>query len=158
MCSKRWALVFLALSFSAGLAAGAAAQTSPEAEALGPLSPFEVEGYYRIRWGHQDEFLALFQKNHWPVLQAGIEAGAILEVGVARPHFHAAEKSRWDFRVTIVWRNALVATSSGGEATAEIVKRLFPDQEAFAREERRRFELIEEHTDVPVVAVDTAAW
>jgi hypothetical protein len=52
----------------------------------------------------------------------------------------------------------MVATSSGGEATREIVERLYPDQEKFLIEERRRFELIEEHTDVPVAAVDTSGW
>jgi hypothetical protein len=142
-----------------GLSAGAGAQTSPEeGGALGPLMPFTVEGYYKIKWGHQEEFLSLFKKNHWPVLKAGIDAGAILEVSVAKPHFHATEESRWDLRVTIIWRNPIVATSSGGEATDAVVKRLFPDQEKFSREERRRFELIEEHTDIPVLAVDTSIW
>jgi hypothetical protein len=131
---------------------------APAASALGPVVPFTVEGYYRITWGHQEEFLELFRRNHWPVLEAGIESGAIIEVSVSKPHFHASEERRWDLRVTIVWRNAMVATSSGGEATREIVERLYPDQEKFLIEERRRFELIEEHTDVPVAAVDTSGW
>ena len=31
--------------------------------------PFAVEYYYKARWGFAEEFLALFRKNHWPVLQ-----------------------------------------------------------------------------------------
>ena len=92
------------------------------------------------------------------MLQEGIKAGAILEVSAESPRFHAAEEAHWDLRVTIVWRNSIVAMSSGGEATKEIMKRLFPDQQEFERAERRRFELIEEHADVPVFAHDTSRW
>jgi hypothetical protein len=35
-------------------------------------------------------------------------------------------------------------------AEAEIAARLFPDQERYAAEERRRFELLEAHWDVPL--------
>ena len=24
--------------------------------------------FYRVKWGHQEEFVDLFQKNHYPVL------------------------------------------------------------------------------------------
>jgi hypothetical protein len=33
---------------------------------------------------------------------------------------------------------------------AEIARRLFPDQDRFKQEERRRFELLEAHWDVPL--------
>jgi hypothetical protein len=26
--------------------------------------------FYRVKWGYQDEFVALFQKNHYPVLKS----------------------------------------------------------------------------------------
>ena len=28
--------------------------------------PFVVEYYYKTKWGHADEFLKLFKKNHYP--------------------------------------------------------------------------------------------
>ena len=31
--------------------------------------PFVVEYYYRAKWGHADEFLRLFKKNHYPLLK-----------------------------------------------------------------------------------------
>jgi hypothetical protein len=42
------------------------------------------------------------------------------------------------------------------DASAEegIKQKLFPDQEAFRREERRRFEILLAHWDVPVQDVD----
>jgi hypothetical protein len=152
-------LVCAIFVFSLAFSTGASGETSSEAsDALGPIRPFTVEGYYKIRWGHYEEFLSLFKKNHWPVLRAGIEAGAILEVSASSPRYHAPEDGRWDLRISIVWRNPIVATSSGGEATEAVLKRLFPNREEFDLEEQRRFELIEEHIDVPVLAHDTSTW
>ncbi|RFS14551.1 hypothetical protein [Emticicia sp. C21] len=30
---------------------------------------FTVEGYYRVKWGYQAEFLELYKKNHYPLLK-----------------------------------------------------------------------------------------
>ena len=31
--------------------------------------PYTIEYYYKVQWGHQQEFLQLFLKNHYPVLE-----------------------------------------------------------------------------------------
>ena len=31
--------------------------------------PYTLEYYYKVQWGHQQEFLQLFLKNHYPLLQ-----------------------------------------------------------------------------------------
>ena len=36
-----------------------------------------VEYYYKTKWGHADEFLKLFKKNHYPVLKKETEMGRI---------------------------------------------------------------------------------
>ena len=35
----------------------------------GADQPYTVEYYYKVQWGHQQEFLDLFLKNHYPLLQ-----------------------------------------------------------------------------------------
>jgi hypothetical protein len=35
---------------------------------------------------------------------------------------------------------------------------MYPDQAVFKREEQRRFELLLEHTDIPVVVEDVKDW
>ena len=35
--------------------------------------------------------------------------GRIVEMHAARPFNHASETARWDFRYTIVWKNAAIA-------------------------------------------------
>ena len=114
--------------------------------------PFVADYYYKAKWGYADEFITLFKKNHFPVLKKQMETGRIVSVTAARPRYHATEEGRWDYRVTIVFKNAAVANDSSGEEA--IVKRLYPNQEIFKREEQRRFEILLAHWDVPVVNVD----
>ncbi len=115
---------------------------------------FVVEYYYKVRWGHQREFLELFRRNHLPVLEREIELGRIRRVTAAAPRYHATEDGRWDYRITIVFADAAAAAAPSPvtESEAEL-RRLFPDAEAFAREERRRFEILDAHWDLPLVPV-----
>lgn len=114
-------------------------------------APYVIEYYYKAKWGYADEFLQLFKKNHLPVLKKQIEQGRILSVKLEKPQFHATEEGRWDLRVTITFKSAAAFHSPSGEA--EIIKRLYPDQTTFKREEQRRFEILLAHWDVPVVPV-----
>ena len=124
------------------------AQTPSRAE-----QPYVVEYYYQTRWGYADEFIRLFRKNHYPVLKKEIESGRILSVTATAPRFHGTEDRRWDYRVTITFRNAQVASEPDPNAAA-VLRQLFPDQETFRREEQRRFEILLAHWDVPIVSVD----
>ena len=114
--------------------------------------PFVADYYYKARWGYADEFIRLFKKNHFPILKKQIETGRILSVTAARPRYHATEEGRWDYRVTIVFKNMAAASDQASEEP--IIKQLYPDQETFRREEQRRFEILIAHWDVPVVSVD----
>lgn len=122
------------------------------AQAPGTDKPFVVEYYYKARWGHADEFIRLFKKNHLPVLQKQMELGRILRVIAASPRYHGTEEGRWDYRITITWKNVGVMDDEFDSET--IKKQLFPDQETFKREEQRRFEILLAHWDLPVVEVD----
>ena len=134
------AALFLAFSISA--AAQSTAKPSPQE------SPYKIEYSYKIKWGYVDEWLALFQKNHLPLLRAMQEEGRILSVSFDKPRYHASEGARWDFRVTITWKNISASMDPGTEQA--LIRKLFPDQAAFKREEQRRFELLLEHADFPV--------
>src|SRR5579872_3628028 len=64
--------------------------------------PFVVEYYYKTKWGHADEFLKLFKKNHYPLLKKEVELGRMVKVWMDQPRYHTTEDGRWDFRVPIV--------------------------------------------------------
>ena len=142
---RRLLLVTLALSLVGGSGLG---QTAPASTA----QPFVVEYYYKTQWGHADEFLKLFKKNHYPLLKKEVEMGRLLKVWMDQPRYHVSEDGRWDYRVTIVFRNATVANEPFDEEVLR--KQLFPDQETYQREEQRRFEILAAHWDLPVRAVD----
>jgi hypothetical protein len=164
----RRSVPLLAATFVLVASAGAAA-VLPRAERREPRAgsgqrqpvgaraeqPFAVEYYYQARWGHADEFIRLFRKNHYPVLRRQVESGRLLSVTAVAPRYHATEDRRWDYRVTIVFRNAQIASEPDPNLEA-IVRQLYPDQEGFRREEQRRFEILVGHWDVPTVAVDLA--
>lgn len=118
--------------------------------------PFAVEYNYKVKWGHFEEFLDLYKKNHYPILQRYQKLGRIQSMSAAYPINHAAEAARWDFRFTIVWKDAATAHEDFDQSS--IVKELYPDQAAFKKEEQRRFELLLEHTDVPVALDDLKTW
>jgi hypothetical protein len=127
----------------------AAGQTGQPA---GKDKAYVVEYYYKARWGFADEFIRLFRKNHYPVLKKERELGRILHVTAMSPRYHNTEEGRWDYRVTIVWKN--VETAFADFDSEPIRKELFPDQETFKREEQRRFEILLAHWDLPVMDVD----
>ena len=115
-------------------------------------SPFVVEYYYKAKWGHAEEFLKLFKKNHYAVLKKEVEMGRMLKVWMDQPRYHTTEDGRWDYRVTIVFKNATVANEPFDEDALK--KQLFPDQETYQHEEQRRFTILEAHWDLPIKTVD----
>jgi hypothetical protein len=125
------------------------------AQAASTSKPFVVEYYYKVEWGHQQEFLDLFKKNHYPLLKKQIEMGRMTSVTVTAPRYHMSEDARWDYRVTIVFKDSAAAFGDFDEQA--LIKQLYPDEATYKREEQRRFELLDQHTDVPIVPVDMEA-
>lgn len=114
--------------------------------------PFVVEYYYKARWGYSDEFLQLFKKNHYPLLKKQVEMGRMLKVWMDQPRYHTTEDGRWDYRVTIVFKNSTVANEPFDEDA--IKKQLWPDQTTYQKEEQRRFEILLSHWDSPIRTMD----
>ena len=141
-----------ALLWSTTLGAGAK-QSTMAAESK--EQPFMIEYYYKAKWGHAEEFLALFKKNHYPVLKKEIELGRMLRVSMTVPRYHTAEDGRWDYRVTIVFKNAAIANDNFDSSV--VIKQLYPDQETYKKEEQRRFEILDAHWDLPIKDLDLEA-
>ena len=105
--------------------------------------------FYKVKWGYQDEFLDLFQRNHYPVLKALKEAGQYSAIRTYTPRDHGDGRADWTFAVELVRREV-----AGMPAEEEVVRKLYPDQAKFRKEEARRFELLEAHWDVPMPPVN----
>ncbi|HZS53638.1 MAG TPA: hypothetical protein VFA65_04490 [Bryobacteraceae bacterium] len=126
------------------------AQGSPTQTAAG--QPYAVEYYYKVQWGHQQEFLQLFLKNHYPLLQKIVESGRMLSVKIETPANHMTEEARWDYRVTIRFKNSTEATTANPDEE-RLIRQLWPDQNTYQREEQRRFEILLAHWDLPVTDI-----
>jgi hypothetical protein len=141
--------ILLTLLFTVGAGRVLAQGAPPQ---LAPDQPYTMEYYYKVQWGHQQEFLQLFLKNHYPLLQKNIESGRILSVKVEQPANHTTEDGRWDYRVTIRFKNSTAATTANPDEE-RFIKQLWPDQEKYRREEQRRFEILLAHWDLPVTDI-----
>jgi len=143
-----WILLLCLLSEVTVFAQGAPRQGSPN-------QPYTMEYYYKVQWGHQQEFLQLFLKNHYPLLKKNVESGRALSVKIETPANHMTEDARWDYRVTIKFKNSTVATTANPDEES-LIKQLWPDQETYKHEEQRRFEILVAHWDLPVSDVTPA--
>ena len=109
--------------------------------------PVTVAYFYKVKWGYQQEFIDLYKKNHYPVMRAQI-GGRLLDVKTYTPRFHGSGRSDWTFMSVLVFKNWEAMRDSAEEQ--RIIQKLYPDQETFRREEKRRFELLDAHWDVPL--------
>ena len=147
---RRVLISVLAVVLAAFVAAPLMAQGAPPQSA--PDQPYTIEYYYKVQWGHQQEFLELFLKNHYPLLKRIVATGRMLSVKIEAPAYHTTEDGRWDYRVTIRFKNSTAATTSNPDEDA-FKKELWPDQATYAREEQRRFEILAAHWDLPVTEI-----
>lgn len=130
---------------------GAPRPQAPAAQSA-PLSERTTWYFYRVKWGYQAEFVDLFQKNHYPVLKEEINEGRMTAVKTYAPSYHGDGRADWTFAVAITYRDAAAMVGPSNEAA--IIRRLFPDQATFLKEEQRRFELLDAHWDVPLNELD----
>ena len=113
---------------------------------------FAVENYYKVKWGFAEEFINLWKANHYPLLKKAMEKGDILSVTAEMPKLHSGEDTRWDFKVTIVFKNAELAFDH--DLTEPYKKQLYPNLEKLYKDEKYRFELLLAHWDVMTEQID----
>jgi hypothetical protein len=141
-------------AMSVALVLCALALTGP-AEAQAPTAqpadePKVTWYFYTVKWGFQNEFLDLFQRNHYPILKARQQAGQFLSVKTYVPEFHGDGRADWTFAVELVEAPNAPATPT----EQELISKLYPDRAKFDREEQRRFEILVAHWDVPLNVVN----
>jgi hypothetical protein len=137
---------FILALFSVLLLCGqtASAQGNPSA----PANYFTTENYYKVKWGFAPEFIELWKKNHYPLLKKAKEKGDIISISAETPILHSGEDSRWDFKVTLVFKNVQLAFDP--DLTTPYKKLLYPNLDQLDKDEQHRFELLLAHWDVMV--------
>lgn len=114
--------------------------------------PFLEEWVYKVKWGHSEEFFEILKKYQLAILEREKQLGYVTQYTVYAPGLHTSEDQRWDYRVFIVFKNQAAAKHE-----REVARQLFPDQQAFKKEENHRWELTEAHWDLPIRVVNPNA-
>lgn len=142
--------LFIPFAVCVAVASPAAAQEANAVIARAKDVPTKVEYYYRVKWGSLKEFVALYEKNHAPLLEEVKKDGFILDMKTEFPFTHLAAGPRWDMRVTITYSDAAAAVNDPAWEAKWVAakKRLYKDPKKLDEEEARRFTLLEDHWDV----------
>lgn len=149
MIARTRTLVAVAVVAGAmGLGQARAVMAPGQAPARSASTEKRVWYFYTVKWGKQDSFVALFQKNHYPLLKAQVGT-RLSSVRTFVPSYHGDGRADWTFAVEIVYKDAQAEITPWSEEAAT-VKKLYPDQIAFQKEERERFDLLAAHWDVPL--------
>lgn len=127
----------VALSFVMGILLSAPALAQPR-------DVIETS-YYKIKGGHKAEWLALYKRNHLPILQDHQKAGLIQSLEIYEIAFHQTVPA-WDYQVVMRMKN-WAAFDEMGKREDEVKKRLYSDKEQFDKDENRRWEITERHWD-----------
>lgn len=122
------------------------------ARAQDKSSYFIIENYYKVKWGYADEFINLWKVNHYPLLKKAIDKGDIISVDAEKPKLHSGEDTRFDFKVTIVFKNEKLAFDPN--LTKQYERQVYPDTEKLKKDEQHRFELLIAHWDVMIEKID----
>ena len=105
-----------------------------------------IESYYKMKWGYAQEFINLWMANHYPLQKKAMEKGDIISIIAEKPKEHSGEDTRWDFKVTVVYKNAALALQHS--ITDLYKKELYPDLQKLAKDEQYRFTLLIAHWDI----------
>jgi hypothetical protein len=111
-------------------------------------APFVLEHSYWLEGGQTARFLALFRKNKLPLLKRELAEGRILWIRISQPRLRSNAGSQPDLRLTIAWRNSVVAWDDVDPS--RFVAALFPNRKQWEAEEAERERLVASRADVPV--------
>jgi hypothetical protein len=115
-------------------------------------TPVTMTVFYRVPPGKRLEWLALYRKYHYPVMQEFVKRGILKSVTIYQRRFRA-ESPAWDYEVILIWRdwNAL---EEGHLKEPGIIREMYPDSSEYGKADQHRFEL---QTDVWIDILEEVA-
>ncbi|MDR1075411.1 MAG: hypothetical protein LBL59_03675 [Xanthomonadaceae bacterium] len=115
-----------------------------------PDHPRVSIGYYKVPPGKHDEWLALYKRWHRPIMEEQIRYGTTISSTLYALSNHQFN-GEYDFVIVNV---SPAVPKPFPVSRGELIKRLFPDIEAYVAGERRRWELTLNHADTNLVEID----
>lgn len=91
-----------------------------------------------------------------PLLKREMAEGRILWMRMTRPRLSSGDTGQSDLRLTIAWRNSVVAWDDVDPS--RFVPELYPDPKLLEREEAERESLLLRRLDMPIQETVIAPW
>lgn len=109
--------------------------------------------FYLVKGGFEDEWLDLYMKWHYPLMEYALEQGTTAEHKLMVPDGHAQEPE-WTFAATFLFP-ARQAGASAPLDRASLIEALFGDRmDEYVAGEKRRWELTLKHWDTDFIELD----
>ena len=139
MKAKTLAIFFATMiALACALASAQTTDVPPPAD-----SPVTMAVYYKVPPGKRTEWLTLYKKYHYPVMQQFVKDGVLKSVKIYQRRFRA-QSPAWDYEVVLVWRD-WSAIEEGHVKEPGVIRRMYSDMSDYERADQHRFEL---QTDV----------
>ena len=116
------------------------------------MQPFGIS-YYLVEGGEEDEWLELYMKWHYPLMQYALDHGSILEHKLFVPDGHGIE-AQWTFAVSFLFPSSQESKPAPLDR-AELINKLYGNQmDDYIAGEQRRWELTTKHWDTDFIELD----
>ncbi|TDJ35203.1 MAG: hypothetical protein E2O53_06655 [Gammaproteobacteria bacterium] len=116
------------------------------------MQPFGIS-FYAVKAGYEDEWLALYMKWHYPLMEYALEHGTLLEHKLLVPDGHGIE-AQWSFAASFLYP-AAQGRASAPLDRAEQIQELFGERmDDYVAGEKRRWELTLSHWDTDFIELD----
>ena len=136
---NRFALLVMGILLSCSSAVPLRAQTVGTS-AVKPGGPVTMAVYYKVPPGKRAEWLELYKKYHYPVMNHFGSDGIIKSVKIYQRRFRA-ESPAWDYEVVLVWRD-WAAIEEGHVKEPGLIETMYTaDMAAYKDADQKRFEL-----------------
>jgi len=116
------------------------------------MQPFGIS-FYQVKPGYEDEWLELYMKWHYPIMEYSLEHGTVAEHKLFVPSGHGMEGA-WTFAASFLYP-AAQDTKTAPMGRAEVISHLFGDRmDAYVAGEKRRWEITLKHWDTDFIQLD----
>ena len=116
------------------------------------MQPFGLS-FYLVEGGYEDEWLDLYMKWHYPLMQYALDQGTIIEHKLFVPDGHSMEPE-WTFAISFLFperHNSVVAPLD----RSELIMELFDDEmDEYVAAEKRRWQITAKHWDTDFIELD----
>ena len=116
------------------------------------MQPFGIS-FYAVKGGYEDEWLELYMKWHYPLMQYALDNGTLLQHKLFVPDGHSLE-GQWTFAASFLFSKSQDRKAAPLDR-AELITKLFGDQmDDYVAGEKRRWQLTIKHWDTDFIELD----